>query len=260
MGSNENYNVRLVDGSLTIAKADVTLQAKSATYTYNGANQSVSGFNVISGTLYGNDNTSFSATVSRKDAGTSTHSVMGSNENYNVRLVDGALIVTPKVITHVSNFSALNKIYDGTTKATLNTSGAIINGVYAGDQLTIENATAVFDNAAIGTHKSVNISNIALGGASIRNYQLGSTTAIAYADIIQNPALDLTVEPTLAKAVILNSVSESIVAKSMIVKPEDYIFVGRTYDFKSVAYSLKFDYVNNRNNLVAFNGSGINLK
>jgi len=346
LGSNSNYNVKLVDGSITIAKADVTLQANSATYTYNGANQSVSGFNVISGALYGNDNTSFSAMTSRKDAGTSTHSVLGSNDNYNVKRVDGVLnitptnliltalaqskiydgstnvnnisaftvtglmagetissvtlafnnknagpgnktisishavagantmlenyniiyandttsTITPAVIAAVNNVSALNKIYDGTTKATLNTSGAIINGVYAGDQLNITGATGAFDSAAIGTHKTVNIGNITLGGTSVLNYQLGSTTAITYADIIQNTSLNSTVELTLAKAVISNSVSESIVAKSMIVKPEDYIFVGRTYDFKSVAYSLKFDYVNNRNNLVAFNGSGLNLK
>ena len=172
-----------------ITKANATLTANSSTVTYNGANQSVSGF-TVTGLVNGETAsvlTGVTATgATAKNAGTYNNTVSGSDGNYNLAFTNGTLTINRALISSVSNITALNKTYDGTTAATLNSSTAGFNGLIAGDQLTVANATGSFADAAIGTSKLVTISNIALGGSSAGNYQLVNTTATTTADIVGN--------------------------------------------------------------------------
>ena len=90
--------------------------------------------------------------------------------------------ITRKSVT-VTGITANNKVYDGTTTATLNTSGAIFNGIIAGDTLTLATATGNFVNANVGSGKTVNITGLVLGGADAINYTLASSTVATTANI-----------------------------------------------------------------------------
>jgi hypothetical protein len=115
----------------------------------------------------------------------------GSNIAYNINsmsllgpdagnyyLSSGALsgtngVITPKPIT-VSGITANNKVYDGTTEATLTTSGSILNGVLAGDTVAFDGAgySALFGDRNVGTAKSVTVTGLLLTGTDAGNYTL----------------------------------------------------------------------------------------
>jgi hypothetical protein len=71
-----------------------------------------------------------------------------------------------------------NKVYDGTTAATVSLSDDRI----AGDTLSLSYTTASFANKNVGTAKSISVTGIALSGADAANYS-ANTTATTTADI-----------------------------------------------------------------------------
>ena len=73
----------------------------------------------------------------------------------------------------ISGIKANNKVYDGNTSATLDFSAVNFGGIVAGDALTVT-ATGAFEDANVGTGKTVNITGLTLGGTSIANYQLAT--------------------------------------------------------------------------------------
>src|SRR5439155_16359040 len=81
--------------------------------------------------------------------------------------------ITTKALT-VSGITANNKVYDGTTNATLNVASAALVGVASGDVVTLNTGSAagVFANANVGTAKSVTISGWTLSGTNAANYTL----------------------------------------------------------------------------------------
>ncbi|ALV07855.1 YDG domain-containing protein [Roseateles depolymerans] len=79
----------------------------------------------------------------------------------------------------VSQLSASDKIYDGSTQATARI-GA--DDRVAGDQLTLSWAAA-FDNKNVGTGKRVTISNLAVGGADAGNYTVNASALTTQAAI-----------------------------------------------------------------------------
>ncbi len=82
--------------------------------------------------------------------------------------------ITKKDIT-ISGITASNKVYDGTSEATLImpliTSST---GLIGAEDLKV-NATGVFDNKNSGNNKTVTISGLTLSGDDLDNYQLKST-------------------------------------------------------------------------------------
>jgi endonuclease YncB( thermonuclease family) len=78
----------------------------------------------------------------------------------------------------VSGVTANNKSYDGTTSASLNTSGAALVGVIAGDAVSLSTGAAVgtFASATAGTG-TVTIAGMSLGGADAGNYALAQPSA-----------------------------------------------------------------------------------
>ncbi|WP_426057607.1 beta strand repeat-containing protein [Janthinobacterium sp. PSPC2-1] len=93
----------------------------------------------------------------------------------------GVADIAKASISGVSNVGVNNKTYDGLTTATLNGS-AVFDGKMNGDSLTVA-GSGVFSDKSAGTGKTVNVSNITLGGADAGNYILGSTTSGGVADI-----------------------------------------------------------------------------
>ena len=76
----------------------------------------------------------------------------------------------------VRGIKANDKTYDGTMTATLitNGSGLYFDGKKSNDTLTVT-ATGTFVDPSPGTNKTVNITNLSLGGASESNYKLASS-------------------------------------------------------------------------------------
>ena len=81
----------------------------------------------------------------------------------------------------VSGITAANKIYDGKTTATLNTNGAALVGIIAGDTVTlgISGAKGTFGDKNVGTGKAVTVSGLTITGASSANYTLKQPTPTA---------------------------------------------------------------------------------
>lgn len=89
--------------------------------------------------------------------------------------------LTVKRTLTVTGITANDKVYDGTTEATLNTAGATLVGVSSEDDVSLNTSTAVstFDTKDIGTGKTVTVSGLALGGDDAGNYSLTQPTATA---------------------------------------------------------------------------------
>ncbi len=110
--------------------------------------------------------------------------------NYTLTITPGTVTGTVEraVISSIGGIVARNKTADGTVTATLDTSGALFNGMISGDMLSVAAATGAFADAGPGTGKTVLISGLSLGGADALNYTLASTTATALADIAPRPS------------------------------------------------------------------------
>lgn len=117
--------------------------------------------------------TSYSMTVKAKDAAGNSSS-----------LSNGLNVTTDNHSTKILNVigvTANNKIYNGTTVATLNTGSATLVGVSGGDVITLisKDATGAFANKRVGTGKKVTISGLILGGTDSGNYTLTQPSVTA---------------------------------------------------------------------------------
>ncbi|MGL6161261.1 YDG domain-containing protein, partial [Microbulbifer sp.] len=86
-------------------------------------------------------------------------------------------------IAAITGIAAEDKTYDGTTDATLDASGAGFTGMVAGDTLTVATASGAFADKNAGSDKTVDITDLTLGGGDAGNYTLDSNTATTSADI-----------------------------------------------------------------------------
>ena len=109
------------------------------------------------------------ATLTGTDAGNYTLTSVGTTT---------AEIAT-KVIT--GSFTAANKLYDGTSAATI--TGRSLVGVVSGDDVSLVGGAATFANAAVGLGKTVTGTGFSLSGVDAANYSLASSTLTTTADI-----------------------------------------------------------------------------
>ena len=184
-GLDQNYDLTFVDGSLNIAKAQATITANSLNSTYNGKDQTATGF-TATGLVNGETEsvlTGVTASVTGKNAGSYTNTATGTDKNYDLNFKDGSLNIAKAKINQVNGITANNRVYDATSNATLNTTSAQFDGIVAGDQLTVSTATGTFADKNVGTAKQVAIRNISLTGADVANYELINNTAQTTADI-----------------------------------------------------------------------------
>ena len=88
-----------------------------------------------------------------------------------------------KVLLTVTGITAISKIADGTTTATLNLTGATLNGVFpvdaAGVTLVTSGATSAFADSDVGNGKTVAITGLTLSGTSASNYTITAPTTTA---------------------------------------------------------------------------------
>ena len=83
--------------------------------------------------------------------------------------------------TLTGEVSVNNKVYDGTTAATIAT--RTLYSVVGSDNVTLTGGTANFANKNTGTAKTVTATGLSLSGTAAGNYQLASTSATTTANI-----------------------------------------------------------------------------
>ena len=188
-GDSANFSNNLVVvGTLNVATKSITASTTGGiSKTYDGTT-SMNGVNLSLGTLETNDvvTLSGSGAFSSKNAGTGlnytfSNMVLSGTDAANYHLsgggsfsgTDGEIIAKTLNVT----YTGANKVYDGTTSASVTVSDDRING----DTLTIAKTTA-FADKNVGTAKTINITGVSLSGADASNYTVSATSS-ATADI-----------------------------------------------------------------------------
>lgn len=100
--------------------------------------------------------------------------------NYLVIPVTTKADITAATLT-VTGIKGVDKPFDGTTAATLDTSAAVLQGVFPGDDVSLvtAGATGTFDTPDVGNNKTVTVSGLTLAGADAGNYTLIQPTTTA---------------------------------------------------------------------------------
>ena len=107
--------------------------------------------------------------------------VLSSTSATSVNVATASSTVTAKALT-ISGISASNKVFDGTTTATLSGSAALV-GVVNSDVVTLGGApVATFASSAAGTGIAVTVTGYSISGAGSGNYTLTQPTGLS-ADI-----------------------------------------------------------------------------
>jgi gliding motility-associated-like protein len=189
-----NYTLTQPSSTANITTAGLTVSGVTANNkVYDGTisatlnTGSASLLGVFGGDVVTLISTGITGTYSNKNVGTgkvvsiSGFSLGGSDAaNYNLTQPLSASNITAASLT-ISGVTANNRVYNGTTSATLNSGSATLSGVLAGDivNLVSTGATGIFANKNVGTGKVVSSSGFTLGGADGGNYNLTqpSTTA-----------------------------------------------------------------------------------
>jgi hypothetical protein len=186
-----NYSVSTSTAQGSITPAPLHLLATSDTKQYDGTTSSNGTPTVKPGDLQATD------TVTGLTQSFASKNVLGGNGstlqitggyvvhdgngggNYNVATSTAQGTITPKPLT-VSGITAAGKPWDGSTTATLNTSGAALNGVIAPDSVGLDTSAAAgtFANGAVGTW-TVQIAGLVLTGADKGDYSLTQPTTSA---------------------------------------------------------------------------------
>ncbi len=128
-------------------------------------------------------------------------SISGSDAaNYQLFQPTGLAATIFRAPLSITGVNALNKVYDNTNAASLNTGSAALSGVFSNDsgQVSLDQsgATASFASVNVGNNLAVSASGFALNGAQSANYSLSQPSGLS-ANITARPLTALIVgDPT----------------------------------------------------------------
>ena len=112
---------------------------------------------------------------------------LGGSDAGNYTLTTSSASTTASIskatISAVTGITAADKVYDGTTGATLTTTNAGFSGLVSGDSLSVSTAIGSFADKNAGDNKTVTISGITLSGSDAGNYTLATSSADTTATI-----------------------------------------------------------------------------
>ncbi len=202
--------------SVTVGKADQSLTG-SASYekTYGDAAFDLDVSGAQGDMTYVSSNPAVAevnnGTVTVKGVGKTTITVTAKEVSgkYNETTKKINVTVEPKEVT-VSGITVADKTYDGSTTATIDKTGAVINGLVSGDELDVT-VSGAFASANAGT-QTVALS-VALTGADSANYVLKSST--------------VNVEATINKAV----VAAPVAVTGLVFNGTEQVGVAATADY-----------------------------
>ncbi|MBF8295565.1 MAG: Bacterial surface protein [Bacteroidetes bacterium] len=181
--NSPSTNASFVYGDAVNFSATVTVPGSSATptgtVTFSDAGNPLGTADLTAGvaTL---STTTLKVTLAPHEI-TAAYTPLIGNTDFNGSASAATLItITPKDLT-VSGITADDKVYDGTTSATLNTTGAALVDLVSGDIVTVSTsgANGTFAGKEVGTNKTVTISGLTIGGTDAGNYTLTQPTATA---------------------------------------------------------------------------------
>ena len=182
-------NYSLSTGQTTTANITpktLTASASASNKTYDGTTAAAStltfsgliGLGQTVGSTFSDKNVGTGKTVTVNSIALADGTNGGLALNYSISSGQTTTAnITTKALT-VSGITASDKTYDATTAATLGTGAVVYGGLVSGDTLT-GTYSGVFDNANVGTGKTVTITS-SYGGADVNNYTItdqASTTA-----------------------------------------------------------------------------------
>ncbi|MDH4450291.1 MAG: YDG domain-containing protein, partial [Rhodoferax sp.] len=197
-GTDGNYNLTFVNGTMTIAKATITASGiTAADKVYDGGVAATlnTGAAILSGKIASDTVNLAGATGSFSDKNVANGKTVSINgltltgaDAANYTLASDTSVttasITPASITAVTGITAANKVYDGGVAATVDTGAATLVGkVVATDDLSVGSATGNFGDKNVGQSKTVTVSGLTLTGADAANYTLASDTASTTANI-----------------------------------------------------------------------------
>lgn len=171
-----SYDIRYGAGTLTIDPARLTVTANSASKTYDRLAYSGGNGVTIEGVVSG-DSDPVGGTLSylgtaqgAKNAGAYTITPDGlrsTSANYQLDFVNGTLTILPKALTaSISGTPA--KIYDGTTNARLASAQFQLDGLVAGESITVR------DGVVAGTYASKDVGRAVPLSATLDSAQLSA--------------------------------------------------------------------------------------
>lgn len=138
------------------------------------------------------------STTAPEDAGDYTVRVsVAANEDYAAASATRDFTIRPLDVTITGASVEATKEYDGTTSAAVTSSGTL-SGAVSGDEVSITQGTAAYDNKNAGTNKTVTFTGFALAGGDKDNYNLTAQPAAVQADITKK---ELTVNVTVSDKV-----------------------------------------------------------
>jgi len=187
--NQQGYIISYVNNALTVTPKALTVTGMSAANkVYDGSTTATLSGGSLSG-LIGSETLGFSGTsaFADKNAGTAKAVTVtgitlndgsGLASNYSITNPTGlSANITAKALT-LSGMSAADKVYDGSTSATL--SGGTLSGLVGSETLGFSGQSGVFADKNAGTAKAVNVSGITLvnGSGLASNYSIANLTGL----------------------------------------------------------------------------------
>src|SRR6056297_3088087 len=223
-GTDANNYILSLSGAPTttanITEAELTISGASASdKVYDGTTDATITGASINGVISGDDvslDNAGSGTFAQADVGTGINvstsmTISGADaDNYILTQPSGlSADITAKELT-VTGASAESKVYDGTTDATI--TGASINGMVSGDDVSLDNAgSGTFAQADVGTGINVSTS-MTISGTDAGNYTLTQPGGLS-ADIT---AKELTVTGASAESKVYDGTTDATITGASI--------------------------------------------
>jgi len=194
--NNGNYAFVQATGNKTALTINALAVNLTGSRPYDGTTTAAAGILSVANKV-GSDNVtvaSGSATLAGANVGSEAITSLGTLAlggtaagSYTLSGAGGAVNITATGLT-VTNLLALDKVYDGTTNATLNATNAGLAGILNSDAvgLVTSNAVGYFAGPNVGTNQPVTVSGLALAGNAATNYMVMAPTNVA-ADIWPAP-------------------------------------------------------------------------
>ena len=195
--TSDNYNIRYVDGTLTVSAKPITVTIQNATSVYGNkiAELKAASEGIVNGDT---DVYSLSTTAtSTSDVGEYTITGRTNNSNYHITFKNGtnAYTITRRSLT--VTIEVADKKYDGKKDAEI--TSAVLNNVVNGDNIVLTQGTATFATANVGNDISISFTAFAISGNKANNYTL--------------------VQPTGAKANITNGWNPAVNTEYIVAEP-----------------------------------------
>ena len=183
-----NYSINYVNGSLMVNAALLGVSANNTNRVYGATNPvftvTYTGFvnGENTGVLTGLPSLTTTATTN-SPVGAYTIAVTNGTlnaTNYSLLFTNGTLTINQAALTVTLGITANNKVYDGTTAATISSNNVVLTGVVSGDTVSLvtNGYTASFASAGVGNNIGVTVGGLTLTGTGATNYTLTQLTGL----------------------------------------------------------------------------------